>query len=131
MKDRRLNSNGEIEEWERPGTIPDDFIYDPETHSYYASGEPSMYNAQEAMRELLKTIEEIRREPPIPVEQLQVPAGTLDVPPAWRKSLRRMPERERQRDLFTGLIEDDDPGPAIQQSTRIDPDPEEIADEVG
>ena len=28
--DRRVLPNGEVEEWERGPTIPDDFIYDPE-----------------------------------------------------------------------------------------------------
>ncbi len=39
--------------------------------------------------------------PPIPAEELRVPAGTLDVPPAWRKSLGE------ERDLFSDLSDDD------------------------
>jgi hypothetical protein len=85
VKDRRLNSNGEIEEWERPRTIPDDFIYDPETNSYYAPGEPSTYDAEAEFREIKKFREECRGGV-ITVDELRA-AGALDVPAAWRKSL--------------------------------------------
>jgi hypothetical protein len=108
--DRRVLSNGEIEEWERPRTIPDDFIYDPETHSYYAPGEVSTFDAEAFHQETMRIIEEVRREPPIPPEKLRVPPGTLDVPPAWRKSLGG----ERQRDLFSDLSDDDAPPPEKQ-----------------
>jgi hypothetical protein len=40
VKDRRVLPSGEIEEWEREKTIPDDFVYDPETDSYYAPFPP-------------------------------------------------------------------------------------------
>ncbi|MEX2285793.1 MAG: hypothetical protein WD648_01810 [Planctomycetaceae bacterium] len=50
-------------------------------------------------------------------------AGALDVPAAWRKSLRV------ERDLFTGLFEDDDTRPE-QQPTPFDPDRDASADEL-
>ena len=45
-------------------------------------------------------------------------AGALDVPPAWRKSLGRGDER----DLFSNLIEEDDPSPEQQQPANVQPD---------
>jgi hypothetical protein len=107
VKDRRLNSNGEVEEWERPRTIPDDFIYDPETNAYYAPGEPCTSNPQEELEKLQEVIEGIRWEGPhlISVDELRA-AGALDVPPAWRKSLGGQRD---QRDLLSGLSGDDDP----------------------
>jgi hypothetical protein len=63
--DRRVLPNGEVQEWERGPTIPDDFIYDPETHSYYAPGEGSEWNA-EVFAEMVRQIdEELRNAPPI------------------------------------------------------------------
>lgn len=109
MKDRRLLSNGEIEEWDRPITIPDDFIYDPVSHSYYAPGEPSSFDVEAFSQSIREIVEERRRAPPIPREQLLVPAGTLHVPPSRRKSLGGRQE-ERQRGLF-----DDEDAPADEQ----------------
>ena len=108
MKDRRLNSNGEIEEWERPKTIPDDFIYDPEGDCYYPPGEPSGWDAEADLREFREELnnrsEEERRKGLISVDQLRA-AGALDVPPSWRKSLGG-----QERDLFSDLAgEGEDP----------------------
>jgi len=54
-------------------------------------------------RDFQQTLEEIRKLPPIPPDKLRVPPGTLDVPPAWRKSLGG-----EERDLFSELIGDDE-----------------------
>jgi len=97
--DRRVLSNGEIEEWERPITIPDDFIYDPDSHSYYAPGEPSSFDSEAECQKIREIVEQQRRAPPIPPEQLRVPAGTLDVPASWRKSLSGGPKRQPQQQL--------------------------------
>src|SRR5207247_710648 len=84
VKDRRLNSNGEVEEWERPRTIPDDFIYDPETDAYYAPGEPSPFDVDAWMRDVEKELEEIRRQPPVPPEAVKI-SDVFAVPAARRK----------------------------------------------
>jgi hypothetical protein len=55
--DRRVLPSGEVEEWERNPTIPDDFIYDPEEHAYYPPGEPVTWDIEADMREF----EEARR----------------------------------------------------------------------
>ena len=51
-------------------------------------------------------------------------SGALDVPPAWRKSLSAgLPQRKPvERNLFSGLSEDDDTLPEKQQPTPSDPD---------
>ncbi len=109
--DRRVLPNGEVEEWERPATIPDDFIYDPEENAYYPPGEPSGWDMEAWLREFREELanrsEEERRKGLISVDRLRA-AGALDVPAAWRKSLGA------ERDLFTDLVEEDDPGPEKQ-----------------
>ena len=59
----------------------------------------------------------------ITVDELRA-AGALDVPPGWRKSL------SVERDLFSGLLADDDLLPEAQESTPSDPDGNESADEL-
>ena len=59
----------------------------------------------------------------ITVDELRA-AGALDVPPAWRKSLGV------ERDLFSGLLMDDDPRPEDQQSTPSDLDDDGSANEL-
>jgi len=49
----------------------------------------------------------------ITVDELRA-AGALDVPAAWRKSLFVEP------DLFSGILEDDDPPPNQEESTQLD-----------
>jgi hypothetical protein len=44
--------NGEVKEWERPATILDDFIYDPEVDGYYLGGEPCDWDLETWLREL-------------------------------------------------------------------------------
>ena len=53
----------------------------------------------------------------ISVDELRA-AGALDVPAAWLKSLGV------ERDLFSGLFDDDEPPAADQQSALSDPDSE-------
>jgi hypothetical protein len=59
----------------------------------------------------------------ITVDELRA-AGALDVPAAWRKSLGV------ERDLFSGLLADDDPRPEEQQPTPSELDDDASADEV-
>ena len=51
----------------------------------------------------------------ITVDELRA-AGALDVPAAWRRSLGK------ERDIFSDLMEDDEPGPEKQQPARVEPD---------
>ncbi len=113
MKDRRLNSKGEIEEWERARTIPDDFIYDPVTHAYYAPGEPTEFDAEAFSQSIREIVEERRNAPPIPPEKLRVPAGTLSDPAKRRKSLGV------ERGLLFDLSDDEDT-PAKEQAVSDD-----------
>jgi len=59
----------------------------------------------------------------ITVDELRA-AGALDVPAGWRKSLHV------ERDLFSGLFEDDDAGSEEQLPTGVDPDTDGSADEL-
>lgn len=59
----------------------------------------------------------------ISVDELRA-AGALDVPPAWRKSLSAgIP----QRDLFSDLIDDEEPHPDDLASSPCDEDDNEEA----
>lgn len=117
MKDRRSTSNNNNEP-PRPKTIPDDFIWDPETEGWYPPGEPSGWDVEAWMREFREELdnlsEEERRKGLISVDELRA-AGALDVPAAWRKSLGE------ERDLFSELTEDDDSASEKQRPPRIDP----------
>lgn len=53
----------------------------------------------------------------ISVDELRA-AGALDVPAAWRKSLGG--ERGAERDLFTGLDDDDRPSPEPRTRVELD-----------
>jgi hypothetical protein len=64
----------------------------------------------------------VRHKHLISVDELRA-AGALDVPPAWRKSLgggRAEKSSAVQRDLFSGLSEDDAPLPEQQEATPRD-----------
>jgi hypothetical protein len=63
----------------------------------------------------------------ISVDELRA-AGALDVPPAWRKSLGQEPRKERE--LFSGLSEEDDTLPENQLPTGIEPDRDPSVDEL-
>jgi hypothetical protein len=76
-----------------------------------------------------KSIEEIANEPwdgqhLITVDELRA-AGALDVPSAWRKSLRVEP------DLFAGLTNDEDKCPETAQHEPCDSDGDGPANESG
>ena len=60
----------------------------------------------------------------ITVDELRA-AGALDVPAAWRKSLRV------ERNLFTNLFEGEDARSDEQQSGEVAPENDESADEIG
>lgn len=100
----------------RPRTIPDDFIWDPEYQAWFPPGTPCDLGLEAWRRDFEQTLEEIRKLPPIPPEKLRVPPGTLDVPPAWRKSLGG-----DERDLFSELPEDDENSES-QRPARVEPD---------
>lgn len=102
MKDQPSNSDDKKEPV-RPKTIPDDFIWVPESQGWIAPGEPSTFDVEAWRREF----EEERRRGEyngglISVDELRA-AGALDVPPSWRKSLGG-----EERDLFSDLSEDDE-----------------------
>ena len=59
----------------------------------------------------------------ITVDELRA-AGALDVPAAWRKSLGV------ERDLFSGLLNDDESAPEQRSSTSSDLDRDVSADEL-
>ena len=113
----------------RPKTIPDDFIWDAESESWYPPGEPSTYDAAAWLREF----QEARRRGDfgegglISADELRA-AGALQARPTRRRS-RRVERVER--DLFTDLPDDDPPRAEEQPSPRREPDGGEPADELG
>jgi hypothetical protein len=121
--DRRVLPSGEVEEWERNPTIPDDFIYDPETHAYYAPGEPVNWDIEAELREF----EEARRRGDfgdgrlISVDELRA-AGALVTPETRRKTLGGGPPKKQQLDLFDAMLGDDD------EADEGEPEPEDDDD---
>ncbi len=107
MKDQPSTS-GDHEEPVRPRSIPDDFIWDLKYQAWFAPGEPSTWDPEEWLREFNNREKEDHGKRLITVDEMRA-AGALDVPAAWRKSLGGEPDR--QRDLFSGLLEDDDASP--------------------
>jgi hypothetical protein len=107
--DRRVLPSGEVEEWERAATIPDDFIYDPEIDAYYPPGEPVTWDFEAQRREF----EEARRRGDfgdgglISRDEL-LGAQAVSPPPSQRKARPSRPPRNEQLDLFAGLEEDGD-----------------------
>ena len=65
--------------------------------------------------------DELRTDGPrlISVDELRA-AGALDVPAAWRKSLSAEPER----DLFSGLLDEDEQSASDETAAVDDPDRE-------
>ena len=63
----------------------------------------------------------------ISVDELRA-AGALDVPAAWRKSLGV--EGIGQRDLFSGLFDEDEPLPENREPSPGDQDGDASADEL-
>lgn len=107
MKDHPLNSDDDrAEPFPRPGTIPDDFLWDPEEQCWYPPGAPTEYEANAWRRELERIREEYDEDERfsglISRDQL-LAAGALDCPPEMRKSLGARPKRDGQRDLFSDL----------------------------
>ncbi len=115
MQDQPSNSD-KGKEPPRPRNLPDDLIWDPEYEAWIQPGEGTPFDAEAWQRNFEKHQEEHRRDPPIPPEKLRVPPGTLDVPPAWRKSLGG-----GERDLFSDLTEDDQ-NSEEEQPARVEPD---------
>lgn len=64
MLDPPSTSDGSTGDYEpeppRPRTIPDDFIWDPPTQSWYPPGEPSNWDQAAFDRELAETIRRVR-----------------------------------------------------------------------
>ena len=115
--DRRLLPNGEIEEWERAATIPDDFIYDPEINAYYPPGEATVFDVEAWRREFDRDREERHRNPPkgphLITRDMLLAAGALNVKPEGRKT-----KGEKARPLFD-LIDEADAS-ADEQSASDD-----------
>jgi hypothetical protein len=109
VKDQPSTSGSSNEPNPRPKTIPDDFIWDAESESWYPPGEPSTYDAAAWLREF----QEARRRGDfgggglISADELRA-AGALQARPTRRRS-RRVERVER--DLFSDLP-DDNPPPA-------------------
>jgi hypothetical protein len=55
------------------------------------------------------------------------PGHPLYVPPAWRKSLKSLPV---ERDLFSDLIDDEEPHPDDQAPSPSDEDDDEAVDDL-
>ncbi|HEV7223556.1 MAG TPA: hypothetical protein VGN42_12695 [Pirellulales bacterium] len=129
MKDEHSTSDDESEP-PRPRTIPDDFRWDPKMQAWFAAGEPGMDFMRDWWPEVLRRTEEefgpdnhARSGPPcFTLEELR-PAGALDRPPELRKSRRNKRDRGRdlQRELFSGLEEDDAPA---EKPSPAPPDPD-------
>lgn len=133
MKDRRVNSNGEIEEWERPKTIPDDFIYDPELDGYLAPGEPADLTGGETFEEFCARIDKIVAEGreeggPHLISADELFAGRQrNSPPVRRRSPKAT--NPAQRDLFSDLTDEEDAAAEAQPRSPIATDGDASADD--
>lgn len=127
--DRRVLPNGEVKEWERPATIPDDFIYDPEVDGYYPAGEPSGWDAEAALRKLREYLdnrtEKERRYGLISVDRLRA-AGALVTPDRKKKTLGG--KQKRQLDLFDEMLGDEENGDEVAELDTDEEGDEESAD---
>lgn len=122
MKDRRLKPNGEVEEWERPATIPDDFIYDPEVDGYYPSGEGSKWDAAAWLREFNEEKKGYECGKLISADEFRAACARYA-----SSSRRKSPTKSQpQRDLFSDLVDDDDE--AEQEPAPSDPDSDDAAE---
>jgi hypothetical protein len=119
--DRRVLPNGEVEEWERGRSTPEDFIYDPETDAYYAPGnEPGAPSTgyAERLREdeerAAKYLEELRSKPRLP--NIVIPDWVFAKSRERQKAKTPAPKRDsRQRTLFS----DDDEPPLEDQAYEM------------
>ena len=135
MKDQPSTSDDQTEP-ERPGTIPDDFIWDPEIEAWYAPGIPSVYPGMGPLPDFDDPNEQTGRRGLYSVEYLRA-AGALDFPPEWRKSLsagtlaaKKSAKSTPQRDLFSDLDDGDD-APAKKSAPTLGvPDADEDAEET-
>jgi hypothetical protein len=91
---------------EPPGTIPDDFIWDPEEQAWFAPGEPVNWDFEAERRELAETLRQVREECIADGTWGKViRVGPLPEIPQWmRKSLRNKPPEHLP------LFPDDDTG---------------------
>jgi hypothetical protein len=115
VKDQRLNTDHERSRSDDNG---------PTTAEIQHWGELDAAAANKGLREVEETIAEVRRDMAangvsgphlISVDELRA-AGALDVPAAWRKSLGV------ERDLFSGLFDEDDSLAADGQPAVSDPE---------
>ena len=110
----------------RPGNLPEDFIWDPETQAWYASGEPYEWDHEAFSRDLTETIGMVREKCMAEGtwgNGTVIRMGPLPKIPQWmRKSLRNKPDH-------LPLFPDDDTAPTKQESTPCDPDDDEPSDE--
>ncbi|HVA46702.1 MAG TPA: hypothetical protein VNH11_10095 [Pirellulales bacterium] len=127
MQDQPSTSNYEPEP-PRLRSIPDDFIWDPETQAWYAPGEPSNWDQAASSRELQETIRRVREKC---IAEGTWDNGTVirvgplgDVPQRMRKSLRNKPGKRLP------LFDDDDIVPTNEELTSSDPDGDEPSDEL-
>jgi hypothetical protein len=120
--DRRVLPNGEVEEWERTSTIPDDFIYDPETHSYYPPGEPVTWDIAAEMRDFEEARQRGDFKTNFTEEELQL-NWTPRQRAKGRKSLGGGAKKKEQLELFSGLSDDDSDAGDLQ-ATEHDEDRE-------
>jgi hypothetical protein len=118
VQDQPSTSVDDKKEPPRPGTIPDDFLWDEQLQAWYPPGEPSTFDAEAWLREF----EEARRRGDfaggglISRDEL-LAAGALNVSPGKRKTLSV--ERES-----LPLFPDDD----ASEETPLDEDCEDSAD---
>lgn len=112
----------------RNGTIPDDFIWNPDTQSWYLPGEPGNWDQAAFSRELTETIRRVREQS---IANGTWNNGTVirlgsrpDAPNRMGKSPRTKPEH---LPLFP---DDDDAVPTKQELTPADPDGDEPSEEV-
>jgi hypothetical protein len=111
----------------RPPYVSPESVWDEGTQTWYVPGaEECTFDTEAWRREFKKTLEESRNEPPIPPEQLIIPPGTFDVPAAWRESLGG---GTKERDLFSDLVEEDEPGRKSQKAKPRRPKSNASADE--
>lgn len=107
MKDRRYDSNGElIEEWERPRTIPDDFIYFSEDDSYYPPGHYCKINRE--LRRDQPVLAELPPDDPLLTEEEPPAVVVLKLTPRKQKRRGGKPDHPQQRTLFSDLEDDAD-----------------------
>ena len=126
MTDQPSTSDDDRKEPPRIG-IPDEFIWDHDTQAWYPPGEPSNWDQAAFSRRLDESIRERAKNNPGPI-LIPMPRSVLDAMDEERRSLRRgRRRRETQRDLFSGLTDDDATSP--RSSAASDGEKDETEDE--